>query len=105
LGVRQIQYCYEPAKKWILHRVFPHRDSPGKPGEKRESKTKGLQPLEGLNAKAAKEAEKDNHRAKAPVKKRMNALDRVINRGICCTPYLILCFRVLVEKNNLSERP
>ena len=39
------------------------------PGEQKQPKTKGLQPLKGLNAKATKNAEKDNHRAKAPVKK------------------------------------
>jgi hypothetical protein len=53
---------------------------------RRESKIKGLQPLKGLNAKTTKEAEKDNHRAKAPVKKRMNALNRAINCEICRTP-------------------
>jgi len=37
------------------------------PGEKRQPKAKGLQPLKGLNAKAAKGGEKVKHRA--PVKK------------------------------------
>ncbi len=39
------------------------------PGEQRQPKTKGLQPLRELNAKAAKDADKVKHRAKAPVKK------------------------------------
>ena len=55
------------------------------PGEQKRLKTKRLQPLKGLNAKATKNAEIDNHRAKAPVKK-MNALNCAIKRGICCTP-------------------
>jgi len=39
------------------------------PGEQRQPKTKGLQPLRELNAKAAKDADKVKHRAKVPVKK------------------------------------
>jgi hypothetical protein len=34
-SVRQIQYCYEPPKKWIFTPWL-------QPGEQRESKTKGL---------------------------------------------------------------
>jgi len=39
------------------------------PGEQKQLKAIRLQPLKGLNAKAAKETEKENHRAEAPVKK------------------------------------
>jgi hypothetical protein len=51
----------------FLHRGFSHRDSFGKPGEQKQLKAIRLQPLKGLNAKAAKETEKENHRAEAPV--------------------------------------
>ena len=53
------------------------------PGEQRQLKTKGLQPLKGLNAKAEKDAGKANRRAKAPVKKIVNALSCDLKREIC----------------------
>jgi len=83
MGVRQIQYCYEPAENLFFTPWL-------QPGEQKRPKIKRLQPLKRLNAKAAKEAEKDNHRAKAPVKKRMTVLNRARNHGICRTPDSIL---------------
>ncbi len=55
------------------------------PGEQKQLKAIRLQPLKGLNAKAAKETEKVNHRAfqgnplgRSAGEKRMNAFYRIL---------------------------
>jgi hypothetical protein len=64
------------------------------PGEQKRPKIKGLQPLKGLNAKATKSAEKNNHRAfrwnpfgKSAGEKRIIDLNCSIKSRICRTPY------------------
>jgi hypothetical protein len=59
------------------------------PGEQKRPKTKRFQPLKGLNAKATKNAEKENHRAshwdpfgKSAGEKRMIDLNRAVKRGV-----------------------
>jgi len=42
-----------PKKKRIFIPWLPHWGPCGKPGEQKRPKTKGLQPLKGLNAKAS----------------------------------------------------
>ena len=65
------------------------------PGELRQLKTKGLQQLKGLNAKAAKDTKKINHRSflrnpngKSAGEKRMNALQRDLNVEFVVHPCL-----------------
>lgn len=45
MDVAQIAYFMAFEKTIFLHRDFSHWDSFGKPGEQRQPKAKGLQPL------------------------------------------------------------